>query len=171
MANYFITGSTQNADSGILRRGGVVASTRWKSKGLGDTKYDQSPSLYSGMPATAKALSSGSFARMVATEFVIRRISTRLANTASTTLLSGGANYGQLQSIHKSEVFNTTFLNELSWAADKDGQPTYTLTSNTTVLTYSNDDAARPSYAVPGELVLKTVAPVPVLFDYSAKTG
>lgn len=170
MAQYHITGSTQNIDGGVIRNGGTIASSRWTSKGLGDTKYQLTPGVQiSG--SVAKAVSAGTLATMAADHFIMRRITTTLAGVANDTLLSGGSDYGQRRSIHSNTTYKTSFLSSLSWTADKDGAPTYSLGVTNRTLTYGQDDAAEFSYSKPGELVIKTAAPLPEQKDYSPKTG
>lgn len=171
MAILYITGSTETKNSGIIRAGGTIASSLFKLKRNGDTKYDRSPSIWNGMPGTVKAISDGTFGLMTASNFITRRATTDLAGTTSTKMRSGGSETAFRQGIHKSNPFKTTFLSGISWTANRDGAPSYTLTSTTRTLTYSTDAEATVTRSAPGEFTLKTNKPIPQGYDYSAKTG
>lgn len=165
-----VTSTSTKNDYGTVRNGGTVVSPRFTAKNLGDTDYQGSPSLFEGMPGTDIAEAGGTFGTMTPTSFIIRRITTQLAGIANTSLLSGGSDFGQHRSVHSSTTRKTTFLVGISWEADKDGQPTYTLTQNTSDLDFGTDDAAAFSYAIPGELTINQYG-TPVNKDYSARTS
>jgi hypothetical protein len=127
---------------------------------------------------TDKALSAGTFS-FSNQRPVAKKVSSSLSGVSNTVLRSGAGQPGLIRSIHKLEVLTTrrlttairagkwnifkgAFLNNQNQTAD-----------NPTVATDSlaSDNAATPTRDVPGELVYKTSAPVPVQDDYKAKTG
>ena len=116
----------------------------------------------------------GCLAFMTAGSYVIRRVTTTLANLAKTTLQSGGSDYGIRRSIHKLEAMRTlrvaTAIRAGYWnfySATWSTQPT----NANDISTWGTDEAATPSYAVPGELVYKTSKPAPVQDNYEARTN
>jgi hypothetical protein len=125
-----------------------------------------------------KALSAGTFAHDNATPIGIK-ITTSLAGVSNTVLQSGAGQPGLIRSIHKLEVLRTrrltTAIRAGKWNIFKGkflNNQNQTV-DNPTVATDSlaSDNAATPTRAVPGELVYKTSAPVPVQDNYKAKTS
>ena len=122
----------------------------------------------------------------------MRRLgSSQIAGTSDTTLRSGGSDYknGVLaeslrRSIHKVEtamrhlavatairagywdIFNGVFTTAPTNTNDSIGD-----VGGSTVTDGTADQAALPTYALPGELVYKEPAPLPIQDDYQAKTG
>lgn len=167
--HYSDGGTSANNDGGVIRFGGNVASTRWSKSNLGDTKRQYAPQMYEGMSGVHKSNNSGNFARMVAGEYIIRRITTKCAGVTNDAMLSGGSNVTR-HNIHAHQSsFNTTFLSGLQWAANRDGQPTYTLTKTTRTLTYNSDNEIA-SITNRGEFAMREGGPNPVAHDYDTKT-
>lgn len=137
---------------------------------------------------TFKALAAGDFATQVPGRYIMRRYTQYLANVA-TNALTFGSHLVARRSIHKLERLRTTFLSARTWTApsgnNASGDPksttTYTYTeSDQNNLLYSpntggfdgTDNAARPTLAVPGELVYIQGNPnAPKQADYPEKTG
>lgn len=121
-----------------------------------------------------KAVDAGLFAKMTAGEYIIRRQADKIAGVSNTVLNSGASDFGR-NSIHKKENRRTTRMIQAGWNFAT-GQ---FLTDPVNALdSFGNDDAARPTRAIPGELVLFVHGPstdgalaVPLQDDYKAKTG
>lgn len=117
-----------------------------------------------------KALDAGTLAKTTNGEYVMKGINVTdtLAGVANNVLVFGASDYGR-NSIHKSETDRRTALTSWKWTA---GDPVvYTATRSTNTTTFNNDEAARPTRAVPGELVYRDGSPMPVQDEYSPKTG
>lgn len=163
--------STRN-DRGVIRRGGNIASTKFVAQnelGAAGDMYASGVKM-TNLSGLAKAVSAGTFAVMEVGAYIMRKVTSTLAGVANTTIQSGASDFGNRNAIHKIENVRGTFLSGLSWTKDHDGQPTYTFTKSETHTALGNDDAARPSLAVPGELVY-VVGKTPVQDDYKAKTS
>lgn len=144
-----------------------------------------------------KAVTAGSFATMTAGSYIIRRVTTTLAGVANTVLRSGASDFAIRRSIHFKEFATTSFLASFRWVSSTatpevpgKTSPTYTLvinshstetadevefgqnsTATSPASQGTKDIAARPSLAVPGQLIYKGPKPNPVLDLYDAKTG
>lgn len=133
---------------------------------------------------------TGNFATLTAGSYIIRRVSTTLAGTANTVLRSAAAHYSGRRSIHKVESWRTESLTAFSWTTSgatisvpgtNMAVYSWTYSQNTTTgglnISTTNpasagtqDSAARPSLATPGQLIYKTVAPTIKLDVYKVKT-
>lgn len=160
------TTSTRN-NRGVIRRGGNVGGTLFVAKSLGDTLIRLNAPVEG--QGVEKALSAGTFLSTV--KSIVRRVTATLAGVSNTALVSGGSDHGQRRAIHSIESLKVSFLHSWSWTSDSEGNLTYSATVNTTNANFGNDHAARPTYAIPGELTYKGPAPNPVNADYSAKTS
>lgn len=164
-----VTATSTRNDSGIVRGGGTIVSSRFVSKGLGDNDYVFSPQQVEGMPNMVISEDGGTFGTMTASSFIIRRVTTQIAGLANTAIRSGGSDNGQRRSIHSITTMKTTFLSTLRWQANRDGQPTYTLTKSNQDLDFGTDDAAVYTNSVPGELTINQYG-TPTNKDYSSRT-
>lgn len=120
---------------------------------------------------TDKALTAGTFSynnqRPVA-----KRVTEELSGVSNTYLQSGASVPGNVRSIHKLEVVRTRRLTTAIRAGYWNiysGQ--FTTPPVVAVDTFATDEAANPTRSVPGELVYKTGALVPVQDNYKAKTN
>jgi hypothetical protein len=167
-----VTNTSTKNNIGTIRHGGVIGSTLFTSHALGDNgkAYTSGVKMTNGS-GLAKALEAGTFAYMAAANYVIRKVTSTLSGVANSVLLSGASDYGQRNAIHKSESARTTFLSALSWSANPGGLPTYTFTKSDQFTGFGNDDAARPSLAVPGELIILPGGKTPDMVNYKAKTS
>lgn len=128
--------------------------------------------------ATASAgsyrLYRGNFARMENGKYLIRRVTTTLAGTISNNVLRSGGSEGYTRSIHKVEAVRTvrfaTAIRAGYWN-EFNGVWTTKPTAADDFSDMGPDHAALPTYAVPGELVYRTGAPLPKQDDYKAKTS
>lgn len=188
-ANVVMVGdqSTFQNDRGVIRHPGNVdsAGPLQAASSLGDGDSSLHGSLVhegGGAPYAQRSVAAGNFALMTAEEYVIRRVTTLLAGVANTSLQSGGAQYDGVSrnSIHSISSIRTTYLQSLSWTAvGQDGQPSYTLTTSDTLVTFFSISAGAsaipndtfPTAAIPGELVIRDGSPNPVQKDYEAKTS
>ena len=171
-----VTNQSTNNNGGSVVNGG--STTMLDSVDLGYSDVGVFGSSVVDGTDTDKALSAGTFS-FSNQRPVAKRVSSSLSGVSNTVLRSGAGQPGLMRSIHKLEVLTTrrlttairagkwnifkgAFLNNQNQAAD-----------NPTVATDSlaSDNAATPTRDVPGELVYKTSAPVPVQDNYKAKTG
>lgn len=115
------------------------------------------------------------FATMTAGEYVAKILGTQIAGTADTFLASGAAYTSGRQPINFLESMKVAMLTGRSWTGGQDGPPNYTDTVSESTLDYTsamgNDDAARPTDAVPGELTYRTGAATPTQDEYAARTN
>lgn len=181
--SYFhtVSGTPMN-DTSVQPRvtGGAIKGTRTQdiASGLVDgfrpgRSGEMAVNAVKDLAHTAKAVSAGTFASNLAGG-VIRRVNTTIGGVANTVLLSGGSEYGIRRSIHKVEKIRTykitTAIRANYWNPTTATFSTPVATSED-IATVGVDQAATPSYAVPGELVYKAPKPLPVQADYEAKTG
>lgn len=159
---------------GAIATGGPVTSAPdnltqgYTSKGVGGTGVLSKTGSNIG---TQKAVSANAFARnMVAGQFVMMRYG-YIAGSATNFLNSGAADFGR-RSIHYKE--NRRSYHITSWNYET-GAATKGADTNDT---FGNDDAARPTRAIPGELTFtdRGIAKsgslaIPLSTDYPAKTG
>jgi hypothetical protein len=172
-----VTATSTNNDNGSVLNGG--STTVLNSVDLGYSNVGVfGSSVVDGTDAD-KSIDAGTFSYNNQKP-IAKRITEELAGGVSNTFLQSGASKPELtRSIHKLEVLTTrrlttairagkwnifkgAFLNNQNQSADNPVVATDTLAS---------DNAATPTRAVPGELVYKTSAPVPVQDDYKAKTN
>lgn len=164
--------STSKNNSGVVVYGGNTTRTDFavkNSTGDNNTRVNGTGPKITNGSGLNKALSAGTFAVMTAGLYVIRKITTTLAGVANTSILSGASDFGHRLPIAFKESQRTTFLSGLSWAANPGKLPTYTLTKSNLNTSYGNDNAARPTLAIPGELTY-IVGKTPINDDYKAKT-
>lgn len=114
------------------------------------------------------AKQAGNFGKMVAGVYTIMRVSTTLAGLADTTLQTGAGNFGR-RSINYNESNYTLHAVSSSWNYVTGAF----LTSPPPVSNddFGNDNAARPTRAIPGELQYQEGSNTPLQKDYAAKTG
>lgn len=158
-------------DHGIVMAGGTIVSSRWSTRGKGETRELGTPTQTTSMSGLHKALVGGTFCVLTPSEYVIRRVTSTIAGLSNTSLRSGASDFGVRHSIHYIENIKTTFLTTLSWTSSIDGQPVYTLTKSDQSLSFGTDDEARSNMASPGELVYLANGKVPTQKDYPARTN
>ena len=125
MATHFITGSSQVIDGGMTILGGTIAGSRMSTRGVSETAQLGTPVLTTDMANLHAAISGGNFALMTAGKYIVRRVTTELAGSANTALLSGSSEHGNRRSINYTESFAQTFLHSLSWTSDAEGLPSF----------------------------------------------
>lgn len=165
-----VTATSTNNDNGSVLNGG--STTVLNSVDLGYSDVGVFGSSVVDGDDTDKALSAGTFSYSNQRP-VAKRVTEELAGGVSnTTLQSGAAQPGLVRSIHKLEVVRTRRLTTAIRAGDWNiYSGTWTNPVVVAVDTFDTDEAATPTRAVPGELVYKTGAPVPVQDNYKEKTG
>lgn len=165
-----VTASSTNNDNGAVLNGGSTSVLTSVSLGYSDVGVFGS-SVIDG-DDTDKALSAGTFSYSNQRP-VAKRVTEELAGGVSnTTLQSGAGQPGLIRSIHKLEVLRTRRLTTAIRAGDWNiYSGTWTNPVTVAVDTLATDEAATPTREVPGELVYKTSAPVPVQDNYKEKTG
>lgn len=120
---------------------------------------------------TTASLALGDFAQLHS--IVARRVSDSLAgNISNSVLLSGASVPGLVRSIHKLEVLRTQ-RQSTSFRAGNFNLYTgkYNPAPTVAVDSLATDTAATPTREVPGKLVFRTGAKVPVSSNYKAKTN
>lgn len=164
-----VTDTSTRNNTGRIRHGGAIAGTKFTA--LANTVDGVVVDNYvHDNSDIAMANNSGEYNKMRVGEYVIRKVTTKLANLTNTVLRSGASDFGLRRAIKFIEGMRTTFLHGWSWVSDKDGAPTYTATRNTQFWGFGTDDAARPSLAVPGELVYRTGASTPTTDEYQPRS-
>jgi hypothetical protein len=166
-----VSNTSTNNNGGTIRHAGTIAESLFQNQTHSTVPvksgYRVKQSQYTG---AGIVLASGTFGVLTANAYVIRRVTTSLAGVANTNLLSGGSDFGHRHPIHRVERVRATFLQGLSWTVSGSETPVYTMTKTQNETTFSNDEAARPSLATPGELVYRTGGPTPTQDEYEAKT-
>jgi len=166
-----VTASSTNNDNGSVLNGGSTSVLT--SVALGYSNVGVFGSSVVDGNDTDKALSAGVFSYNDQKP-VAKRVTEELAGGVSNTvLLSGAAQPGLLRSIHKLEVVRTRRFT-MAIRDNKYNRYTGQWEAGYPVVdvdTLATDEAATPTRAVPGELVYKTGAPVPVQDNYKEKTG
>ena len=164
-----VTASSTNNDNGSVLNGGSTAVLNSVALGYSDVGVFGS-SVTDG-DDTDKALSAGTFSYSNQKP-VAKRVTKTLSGVSNTYLQSGAAVPGNVRSIHSIQAIRTRRLTTAIRAGYWNiysGQ--FTTPPTVAVDTFANDDAASPTREVPGELVYKTGAPVPVQDNYKEKTG
>jgi hypothetical protein len=158
-----ITGSTGGVMDGIHRITAVPTANT----------FDTDRTYVASATAGSYKLYRGNFATMTKGKYLIRRVTDELAGLSNTVLRSGGSE-GYARSIHKVEAARSTRFATAIRAGYWDefnGVWTTTPTTANDFSTWGTDQAATPTYAIPGELVYRTGKPLPVQDDYKAKTN
>lgn len=162
--------STKNNNGTAINIG--ASSSVLENRSLGTTNVGVFAStVYDGDDAN-KAINAGSFAHNH-DRGIIRRVTTEIAEQVNNTLRSGALVPSLVSSINKIETVSTV-KTTAGIRANKFNLYTGLWDSGypqTSTDSFGNDDAARPSRSVPGELVYKLGQKVPVQADYSAKNG
>lgn len=113
---------------------------------------------------------AANFAKMVPGKYIAMKQTTELAGSATNVLLFGD-NAGGHRSIHKIEEMRTSKLSAWSVATTSEGGARTTYTYSNLNLGFNEDNAARPTRAVPGELTYQKGSNTPVNDDYKPRTG
>lgn len=164
-----VTKSSTNNNHGSVLNGG--STNELQSINLGYSNVGVFGSSVVDGTNTDKALSAGSFSYSNQHP-VAKRVTKKLSGVNNSYLQSGASDPGNIRSIHKLEVLRTRKLTTAiragywniysgRWGTDP----------SIVVDTLASDNAASPSRDMPGELVYKTGAPVPVQDNYKAKTN
>jgi hypothetical protein len=181
-----ITGTSTNYKTGRAKGIGSLSSLL-TNVGLSRYNHDVYGSKVVELSnITTKALTAGTFAYTVGS--IIRRVTLALSGVSNTVLMTGASNYGQRQAIHQ-VVSVRSYLVATAIRAGSWTQYTASWTTTGTAPTAQNDfstmvttntaadgggttdEAANPSYSVPGELLYRDGSPTPKQADYAAKTG
>jgi hypothetical protein len=161
--------STKN-NHGTAKNVGVSASVL-SNQALGGSNVGVFGSTVVDNSSADKALSAGTF-KYDNKSPIAKRVSTSLSGVSNSYLRSGAAVPGLVRSIHKLEVLRTR---RLTTAIRAGNWNIYTgkFSSDPVVAvdTLATDSAATPTRNVPGQLVYKTGAIVPVQDDYKPKTN
>lgn len=118
----------------------------------------------SGNVGTTKPISGGRFAQMEEGQYVARMLATKIAGVASNVLKTGASDVCK-KPIPRLETARRLDITSWDYAT---GTPTYGVNRGASV-SFGNDNAARPSFAVPGKLVFTTGRAVPTATAYEAK--
>lgn len=161
-----VFGGNANTTSGPITNVPAL-SLNVANKAIGQTIGSQV--ISGGLTGVQKALSSGNLATMTKGEYVMTWLGSTLAGV-TTDVFNTPANYNinNLNSIHKKESIRSRLIVTAGWNYAT-GRPLTTPTAQSD--SFGNDDAARPSRAVPGEFVIKkNNSPEASMMDYPAKT-
>jgi len=164
-----VTQSSTNNNGGSVLNGGSTAELQ--SIDLGYSNVGVFGSSVVDGADTDKALLAGTFSYSNQSP-VAKRLTSKLSGVSNSYLKSGASVPGNVRSIHKLEVVRTRKLTTAIRAGYWNiyfGQ--WSTNPDVVVDTLASDDAASPSRSMPGELVYKTGAPVPVQDDYKPKTN
>ena len=186
MATQTATGSgpTRNNGGTIVAAGNVNTTSgpvkvdlSLQEQAVQDDEYGSKVVLSSGTSGSSGNLgtytpvSAGTFAyQQVAGTYLMRRQSTTIGGVANTTLNSGASDYGTRKNpllLETTRTYGsgvTQSWNYVTGAITKGGNAGG-------LASFSNDHAARPTAAIPGELVYMYGAIVPQQADYKPRTG
>jgi len=118
-----------------------------------------------------KALSGGVF-KYDNVRPISKRVTTTLATVSKPVLQSGALVPGNLRLLHKRESYKVSRIATAIRAGYWNMYTgSWTTLPTSTTESPGTDEAATPTRSVPGELVYKTGAKVPVQDNYKAKTG
>lgn len=169
-------GGTRNNGATILKGGdidnsGTVTNAPYEAIVSPNNTQGHGSKVNEGSSWNQKAVTGGTFAKMAAGSYVMRKVATTLAGVANTVLLFGSSDFGR-RAIHLKTTrrsYHITSWNYVTGAATKGAA---------TNDSFGADHAATPTRAVPGELVYTDHAipksgalAVPKQDDYKAKTG
>jgi hypothetical protein len=170
---YYISGNKATNDGGTIKAGGNIADARVESadKVYGGERQVVGSVVVDGVN-TDKGVSSGVFAYNNQSP-VGKKVTVTLGGVSNTVLRSGAAQPQLVQSINKLNVLRTrrftTAIRENKYnkytGRFEAGYPVVA------VDTLATDNAANPTRTLPGQLVYKIGANVPVTSDYKAKTN
>jgi hypothetical protein len=164
-----VTSSSTNNNGGSVLNGGSSVVLESLDLGYSDVGVFGS-SVVDGSYAD-KALSAGTFSYNNQKP-VAKRVTEELSGVANTYLQSGALVPSNIRSIHNIQSVRTRKLTTAIRAGEWNiYSGKFGTDPVVAVDTFATDEAAAPTRAVPGELVYKTGAPVPVQDDYKKKTN
>lgn len=123
------------------------------------------------MATTGDGLVAANFGKMVVGQYLQRGVgvTSQIAGLSKNTLYFAASDYGR-KSILKSELDRRSGLSGWAWNITSSGT-VFSGTKYNKSTTFSNDEAARPTRAVPGELVFRDGSKTPFQADYKEKTS
>lgn len=164
-----VTNLSTNNNGGSVLNGG--STSELQSVDLGYSNVGVFGSYVVDGTDTDKALSAGTFSYNNQKP-VAKRLTDQLSGVNNSYLSSGASVPGNVRSIHKLETLRTRKLTTAIRAGEWNIYSGQWATKPSTVVdSLATDDAASPSRSVPGELVYKTGAKVPVQDNYKSKTN
>lgn len=171
---YHLVGTANDNNGGTIKKAGDVKNPQ---------SFASSPVVYDGEREVVgsvvvdnnlanKAVNDGTFAHSTQKP-IAKKVTTQLGGVANNVLRSGAARPELVKSINKLETLRTrrftTAIRENKYnrytGQFDAGYPVVAVDSLAT------DNAANPSRTLPGQLVFKTGAKVPVSSDYKPKTN
>lgn len=174
MATTTISGSGIRNRGGTVLNAGNVSSAYWDSLSVRNAALNATVTTCTPVSGVAtgniKAYGAGTFIYSDRDEFVIRGVSNKLSGVATSIIRIPASDYER-------RLINT-FKSDTRWHITSwnyvTGAPTYGGSRGAAVYTkdvadtnLTNGEPA-PTRAVPGELVYRTGAPLPVQDDYNA---
>jgi hypothetical protein len=172
-----VTGQPYKNNGGVVLNGGNTDSSVVVSKtpadiasnlGYGTNIVLAVSAAQSGHLGTYKPFSAGTFAyQQLAGDYTSFVIGTKISGVASTRLRSGGTDVSLFRAIPLREGTRRLSITSFSYtthAATKGG-------TAGDASSFGTDHAARPTDAVPGELVYQYGGPTPLQDDYKPRTG
>lgn len=161
--------STRN-NRGVIRHGGTLATTKFISKPIAETVPRASNLVNDGEDIDTPKV-GGAYNAQRAGEYVMMKVTNKIAGVTDTTLRSGAADFGHRRPINYVESIRTSFLSNWGWASTAEGNLVYSGTVTTTDNSYGTDNAAHPSSAIPGSLIYRTGSPLVTETNYSRRTN
>lgn len=170
---YYISGDKAANDGGTVKAGGTIADPRVSSANkVYSGEREVVGSVVVDGVNTDKGVSAGVFAHNNDSP-VAKKVTVTLGGVSNTVLRSGAAQPQLVQGINK---LNTLRTRRFTTAVRENKYNRYTGQFDAgypvvAVDSLGSDNAANPTRTLPGQLVYKTGAKVPVTSDYKAKTN
>ncbi len=171
---YHLSGTTNDNNGGVIKKGGNVANVDLfaSTPVVYENEREVMGSVVLDNSWANKAVNDGTFAHNTQRP-IAKKVTITLGGVANTVLRSGAARPELVKSINKLETLRTrrftTAIRENKYnrytGQFDAGYPVVAVDSLAT------DNAANPSRTLPGQLVFKTGAKVPVSSDYKPKTN
>lgn len=170
---YYISGNKADNDGGVVKAGGTPVDNRIKSS---DKVYEGEREVVGSVIVDGNNLNKSVDAGKLAynnQDPIAKKVTVELAGVPNKVLQSGAAQPQLVQSVNKLNVLRTrrftTAIRENKYnrytGRFDAGYPVVAVDS------LAADSAANPTRTLPGQLVYKTGAKVPVTSDYKAKTN
>jgi hypothetical protein len=171
---YHISGTSNDNNGGVIKNGGNVANIDLFASApvVHDNEREVMGSVVLDNSWANKAVNDGTFAHNTQRP-IAKKVTITLGGVANTVLRSGAARPELVKSINKLETLRTR---RFTTAIRENKYNRYTGQFDAgypvvNVDALSTDNAANPSRTLPGQLVFKTGAKVPVSSDYKPKTN
>lgn len=149
MATTTATAGAKNNDSGRVLQGGNVQSGRFSNLALTDTVSNSQKNGAVAISATSGAVKSSAgrtFGKTQAGQYIILTYTKSLGGVADTTLST--AAQGRTPDFPKIEVAKTGFLKSLSWDAEDNDLPAYSLGKSAKTVSMGEDRSCQTTHRI-----------------------